>query len=271
VASFVFTILSGPDDDALELAPCEACEITQPMWAELAGQMAGEPALLPFLAATLAARAEAGYAAVALRQSHIVSHVALVPLGCRAGSHAAAHTWTGLLAAAGLGAAQLPSFDVYDCAGSWTAPAWRGKGVSMALHSPLLAHWLAGGSLGVSGTSGTTSRRLAQLGWQILGWSAAPFVSSLIGIPLAGFEDCVDVAWQPPAGRARYDGPPINPSDLSHAWSQYCYFWVSSAALARRLDGQLAELCRGDLQCWRRAILEVFSQPGAWHRVALLP
>jgi hypothetical protein len=267
MASFLFTILSGPDDDALKLAPCEACAITEAMWAELTARMAGEPGILPFPAATLAQRAEAGYAAVAVWQDQIVSHVALVPLGSRG----APHPWAGYCTSAGLNAARLPSLDVYDCASSWTAPAWRGKGISMALHTPLLQHWLAEGSLGLSATAGVKSRRLQQFGWQIVGWSATAFVSSLTSIPLAGFEDCLPVAWQPPAGLARYEGPPLDPSDPAHTWSGFCYFWVSDPALARLLDGQLAEMCGGNLYRWRRAVIDVFSQPGALHRLALLP
>ncbi len=269
--TFIFSIIGNPSDEAFALEPCPASAVTGPVWAELAAQMACEPGLLPYPAAILAQRAEEGYAAAAVARGQVVSHVALVPLGCRAGRPGALHTWAGLCAAAGLGAAYLPAVDVYDCAGSWTAPAWRGKGVSMALHRVLLARWLAEGSLGISATAGATSPRLGQLGWQILAWSAAPFVSSLTGIPRAGFEDCPATDWQPPGGLALYEGPPLDPREPAHAWRQFCYFWVSDPALARRLDGELADLCRRNLCRWRRTIVEVFSQPGAWHRPALLP
>ncbi len=268
--TFIFSIVGDPSNDALELEPWLVRAVTGPMWAELAAQMACESHVLPYPAATLAQRAERGYAAAAVAEGRIVSHIALVPLVCRASWPGALHSWAGLCAAAGLGAAQLPALDVYDCASSWTAPAWRGKGISAALHRRLLGHWLADGSLGISATAGAASPRLGQLGWQILAWSAAPFVSSLTGIPRAGFEDCLPAGWQPPGSLARYDGPPLDPCAPGHAWSQFCYFWVSDPALALRLDGELADLCRRDLCRWQRAILEVFNQPGAWHRVAWL-
>jgi hypothetical protein len=271
MTTFVYTVLAHPDDDLLELEPCPVCVVTEPMWAELAVQIARQPTNIPYPAATLARRCEEGYAAAAVFKGQIVSHVALVPVGCRIACPDVPHTWAGFCAAAGLSAARLPSVDVYEFASGWTAPAWRCRRINMALRKPLVARYLGDQCLGVGGMAGLAQPLLARLGWQILGWSAAPYVSSLIGMPLAGLEDRAAAGWRPPAGMAPYDGPPIELDDPCHPWSQFCYLWVSNRALACELDAQLAEVCQGDLRRWQLAVVDVFNQPGALATLAWLP
>ncbi len=269
--AFTYTIRGGPDDSSLDLLPCADCAVAEPLWAELAAAMAREVTLISYPPALLAERWQAGYAAVLVWQGQIISYVVLVPIACRVAPPGALHSWTRYYAAARLGAANLPSVDVYQSASGWTAPAWRGKQINLLLRQRLRAHYLAGQSLGVGGMAGLAQPLLARLGWQILGWSTTPFVSSLIGMPLAGFEGHAAAGCPAPAGVAPYEGPPIGLDHPTHPWSQFCYFWVSHPAIAYRLDGELAELCHGDLRRWRLAVIEVVSRSGALASLSWLP
>ncbi len=239
------------------------------MWAELARELACQSSLIACSAEMLARRYEAGYAAVAVWKGQIVSHVAMVPLGCRETAFGAAHSWATLFAANGR-MERLPSLDAYESASGWTAPAWRRKGISLALRRLLLAHYVDDGNLAVGGTAGGALPVLARFGWHVLGWSTTPFVSSLIGMPVAGFEDRAALGRPAPVGLTRYEGPSFSADDPAVARSGFAYFIVSDLRLARHLDRELAEICRGDLHCWRLAILDVAGRPDAWHAPAWL-
>lgn len=261
-----------PCEDNLRLEACSPCDITEPMWKELAANIADEPRLIPYPASVLARRCHEGYAALAACNGHIVSYISLVPVLQRGQGHQA---WSEIARVLGVDRASLPCTGIYEFTSSWTHPTWRRRRVSLALRPPLLERFLPDGgfsnALGISGMVGLASPILARLGWQVLGWGAAPFVTSLIGVPFRNFPDQAAMGWRPPEGHEPYDGPPVPLGDPTHAWEQYCYCWVSSLSLAADLDAALAMLLDGDLHRWRSAMVGAFAVPMSSHRLAFLP
>lgn len=258
--------------DALQLEPCSPCAISEPMWEELAAHIAAEPWLIPHPASVLERRCSEGCAALATCNGHIVGYISLVPILQRGQGQQA---WSVVARTLGVDPASLPCTGIYEFTSSWTHPMWRRRRVSLALHSPLLERFLPdrgfSRALGISGIVGQASPILARLGWQVLGWGAAPFVTSLIGVPSRDFPQQAAVGWRPPEGYKPYEGPPVPSDDAAHAGERYCYCWVSSLSFAADLDAALAVLLGGDLHRWRSAIAGAFAVPMSSHRLAFLP
>jgi hypothetical protein len=104
------------------------------------------------------------------------------------------------------------------------------------------------------------SPMLEKLGWRIVGWSKIAYASSLIGVPISGFEDRVEERWWPPPHMVRYEGEHVSPcEDSQHEWDHFCHLWVSSVPMAMELNDQLSTLMSGDLRRWREACITVFT------------
>jgi hypothetical protein len=101
---------------------------------------------------------------------------------------------------------------------------------------------------------------IVKFGWRIMGWSTAPFMTSLIGIPVSGYEDRVRTRWWPPPDVVRYQGPHISPGqDGGHDWDRFGHLWVSDIGVAKDLDEQINTLLDGNLDRWRHASITVFG------------
>ena len=84
-------------------------------------------------------------------------------------------------------------------------------------------------------------RCLSRLGWQVAPWGQITFVGSIIENSTVNCDNGGPSGWHV-RGLKPYDGPPLasydrNGQNAAHDWAAYCYFWVSDAGLARRLDG----------------------------------
>jgi hypothetical protein len=259
--TFSFAEISS--SEYVELYPVPASLVSDEMWQELVNDVAAERGLIPHPSSVLARRWQGGYAAVAVKDGRVASYISLIPIFSAANR-------SKLAALLDIESARLPATDVYEFATAWTHGAWRRKRVSLQLRPALLARFNAPGWLGASGMAGLSSPVLAKLGWRILGWNAVPFTSSLIGIPLVGFEDCAALGWRPPPGLERYEGPHVPLDDTAHPWERYCYLWVSDVLLATEFNHQLVRATDGNLRRWREAVIAVSTGPESLHRLAFL-
>jgi hypothetical protein len=224
--------------------------------------------MIPYPAEVLAKRYYGGYAAILTSQGHIVSYTSLAPVALYSPG---VQSWERILNQLGFLWTKVPGIDVYEFTSTWTDPAWRRKHISLAIRKPLVERFLKGDTLGVGGMIALSSANLAKLGWEILAWNAAPFVSSLVAVPCQNFPSQAATGWLIPETFAPYQGTNIPLGNPAHSWGNYCYFWVSNPALARRLNQELASLVHDNLDCWRSAIVAIFSNPGSSHRLAFLP
>jgi hypothetical protein len=253
--AFVATRLS---EHGVDLAPCAACEIEEVAWDEFADCVAHEPALVSYPGHVFRARWEQGYAAVAVQAGHILSYTSLAPVmdaGFRSKLVATCSQYNG----------QLPAIDLYEFATGWTHPTWRRNDVSLALRRQLLQRFNSPNLLCVGVTVGLgASPVLSRLGWYALPWSRISYLSSLIVVPLAGYEARTGKGWMIPDGLQLYEGEPLNyEANSNHPWKQFCHFWVAQEALARRLDDCLCTAACSDLRSWRDAIVRTHAESPA--------
>lgn len=253
-----------PDQDntgSIRLAPCDVGEISPAMWDQLARDIAAEPTLMASPVSVLASRCLAGFGAAVIHQGRVLSYRALVPIVHRG---AGAPSWEILTRGLDLRGASLPETCVYCFTNSWTAPEWRGRGISLALRPSLVDRFLASGNLGILDMDGLASRLPGQMGWQIMAWDRVPFLSSLVSLPASEFPDqaAATANLASPLGLRRYQGPHIQINDPAHPWQEYLHLWVSDVALAEKLDRQLHALFAGDLHRWRSTIVAVYAAPG---------
>lgn len=240
------------DERAAHLTPCDDGALVPGAWDEFADCVAGEPTLVAYPASVFRARWEQGCAAVALDDGHIVAYTSLMPAFDAA--------LRGRLAAAGYpGAALLPEVDLYEFVSGWTHPGWRRRDVSLALRRELLECFSAPNVLCTSVALGLgASPVLTRLGWAIVPWSQIPFASSLLAVPLAGYEEVLDKAWLMPERQQVYNGPPlVYEPGSTHPWKDFHHFWVARLALALSLEEQLCIAADGDLRGWRDALVRM--------------
>lgn len=252
--ALTFSFVEQTSSKHVRLVPCEYPMLREGSWEELAEHIGKEPSLRPCSPEVLRDRWRRGHAAIAVRDHRIVSFISLVPV-------LTDHTWAQISKELGVPASARPSIDMYGSSTGWTLPEWRNKGISQQLRAPLLDRfsnpcWL---SIGVTVGFGA-SALLSRFGWTIAAWSEFPFIGSMAGMPLNGFEDGVGNAWQVPMGMTQYEGEHIPADQFSiHPWKRYCHLWYSRLPLAAELETQLAGLVKGDLHRWRETVLAVFS------------
>lgn len=249
-------VLDDEDAGAIGLAPCDTGEVSPAMWERLSCDIAAEPTLMPSPASLLASRCRHGFAAAVIHRGRVLSYIALVPIVHRG---AGAPSWQALAEGIDLRGAPLPETSIFSFTNSWTAPGWRGRGISLALRPPLVGRYLAGGALGILDMDGLASPVPARLGWQIIAWDRVPFLGSLVSLPASEFPDQAAPAWTSPLGLRRYQGPHVPLDDTGHPWKHYFYFWASDVVLAEGLEREIDALFGGDLHRWRSAVAAVYS------------
>jgi len=253
--TFSFTETSPKEHVKLFTVP--VASISDEMWREFAQYTIAESGLRPTPASVLAERWRQGYAGVVAKDDLIISHTGFTEILCRAKRSKFSD-------ALGVDPARLPSIDVYKLTTAWTRPAWRKRGIHLQLTPALQRRFGTSECLYFAVAIGLAgSPMLAKLGWRIVGWSKIAYASSLIGMPMTGFENRVEERWWPPADMVRYEGEHISPYDCyednSHEWDRFCHLWVSSVPIATELNDQLSTLMNGDLCRWREACITVFS------------
>lgn len=234
----------------VSLTSCAACDINPTAWDEFAGYVALEPGLMALPGHVFRSRWEQGNAAVAVRHGHILSYTSLVAILDEAFKAQLAAVWPYL-------DSKLPPVDMFMAATGWTHPEWRHNNINLNLRYQLLQRFSAPDILCVGVTIGLGAGPvLTRLGWCVLPWSQIAYVSSLIAVPLAGYEDQVGQGWLVPHGSRLYEGPPLTyEGHSSHPWKQFSHFWVAREDLAQRLDTALCAASGGDLRRWRDAIV----------------
>jgi hypothetical protein len=248
-----FSIANGVNGHA-NLIPVPYSSISEQMWQEAAYNINLEKGLRHYPGQVLAERWQQGLASVAVKDDCIVSYISLVPVLCQ-------ETWPAFCTEMGIDLYTAPAIDVYGGATGWTHPAWRQKGISTQLRLPLYERLSAPNCLYICMTVGVgASPLLAKLGWRIAAWNQMPYVGSLMGVPITGFENLVGSAWWAPPDMTRYEGPHIVPGqDTAHDWPRFYHLWVSNAALAADMDKQLRKMAHGDLHCWHKAVIIAFT------------
>jgi hypothetical protein len=248
-----FSIANGVNGHA-NLIPVPYSSISEQMWQEAAYNINLEKGLRHYPGQVLAERWQQGLASVAVKDDCIVSYISLVPVLCQ-------ETWPTFCTEMGIDLCAAPDIDVYGGATGWTHPAWRQKGISTQLRLPLYERLSAPNCLYICMTVGVgASPLLAKLGWRVAAWSQMPYVGSLMGVPITGFENLVGSAWWAPPDMTRYEGPHIVPGqDTAHDWPRFYHLWVSNAALAADMDKQLREMAHGDLHRWHQAVIVAFT------------
>lgn len=251
-----YTFVETPGQKHVELVAAAADTLTAPGWQTLAESIAQEASLTAYPAPVLARRWQQGYAAVAIEADEIVSYTSVVPVFSETSRPQ-------LAALIGVEAGRMPAVDLFEFATGWTRPDCRRKGISLQLRQKLLERFSRPNCLHISISIGLgASPILERLGWQLVGWSKIPFVTSLIGVPTAGLEDKIGLGWSPPPELKRYEGEHLSPrQDTAHPWTEFCHFWVSNPALASELDRQLSTLVEAELRRWREAVVTVLTVP----------
>ena len=220
-------------------------------WQALSAAIELEPGIRNWPWETLRGRWEAGQAAVAVEGARIISYTSVVPLWrhddvMRLPPHK--REWLGCHA----------DVRLYGSQTGWTAPAWRGRGVSTALRGPLYGSLHAPRDLLLSTTDGKgAGSLLRRFGWRPLAWTTHPYIGSVAGVPRGSLLPPGLSSWPVPDRFDVYDGPPELPRD--HPWDRYCHLWVSDLATAQSLDRRIDESCAGDLAAWRASVLEVLA------------
>jgi hypothetical protein len=266
--SLVCRVTPDPENEkVVHFEPWDHSQITTDMWQQLAYDISRASTLFPTSASVLARRCQNGYAAVAVFEKRIVSHIALAPIILQGGSKP---TWQTLTRELHLDPSALPAANMYASASGWTAKEWRGRGINLELREAIYSRYLTAPHLGVGGMVGLAQPLLARLGWRILGWDKVPFVSSLVGIPVAEFPVQSMRSWSPPNGMLRYQGPHISLDVADHPWQKYIYLWVSDDKIAVELDSQIQTLFSGDLHAWRSLVADAYTDPEAMWLVAFL-
>jgi hypothetical protein len=233
------------------LTACAASEIIPEAWDEFAACVALEPTLISYPSSVFRARWEQGHAAVAACAGHIVSYTSLVTVFDTAFRRKLAAIWPQV-------GGCLPPIDLYESATAWTHPHWRRHGISLALRGPLLQRFCEPHILCVAVGVGLGSAPvLSKLGWSVLSWHEIPYLSSLIAVPLAGYEAQVGPGWLMPGDLRLYEGKPTFFGNGScHEWKQFYHFWAARNPLAQRLNAGLRDGTGGDLCRWRDAIVQ---------------
>lgn len=251
-----YTFIEAPGQKHVELVTAAANTLTGSGWQTLAAAIALEASLTAYPAPVLANRWQQGYAATAIEAGEIVSYTSVVPVYSEASRRR-------LGAIIGVEAGQMPAIDLFEFATGWTRPDCRRKGISLQLRQKLLKRFSSLNCLHISVSIGLgASPILERLGWRLVGWSDIPFVTSLIGVPMAGLEDKIGVGWSPPPELKRYEGAHLSPrQDTGHPWAEFCHFWLSNPALASELNRQLSALVKDDLDRWREAVVAVLTTP----------
>ncbi len=249
--------------ERVELYPVPPSVVSERMWQDLAERSGREKSLIPYPGRVWCRRWEQGYAAIVAKDDEIISFISLVSIFGPAEREQFADVLH-------LHPTRLPAIDVFTFTGAWTDPRWRRHHVSIGLRPALLKRFGQHSYVGISGMAGLSSPVLAKLGWHILAWERAPFVSSLIALPKEGYADWIEQGWEPPPGLVRYNGPPVPADDKSHPWGKFCYLWVWNTPLAAELDERLCTGMNGDLERWRQASLNVFTRPDSLQKLAFL-
>jgi hypothetical protein len=249
-----FSFNQTPPGEHVKLFPVPVVSITDEMWQEFAQHTIEESGLRPTPARVLAERWRQGCAGIVVRNNLIISYTSFTKICCQANRSKFSN-------ALGVSPARLPSMDVYKLTTAWTRPAWRRRGIHLQLTPALQGQCGTSRCLYFAVAVGLAgSPMLEKLGWRIVGWSEIAYASSLIGMPISGFEDRVEERWWPPPDMVRYEGEHISPyEDNSHKWNRFCHLWVSSVPIAVELNDQLSTLMNGDLHRWREACINVFT------------
>jgi hypothetical protein len=265
VDSLTYVLVPTPaPDDGFQLTPASPQDVTDGMWDELAAQIATEPGMLPVSAWVLARRYDEGYAELVLHEGRIIHYSSLAPVALPGEGP---HSWLAIAAGLDLDPSLLPSTAVYELGSGWTDRQWRGKGINQVQRQQLVDRHLRGDALGLSGMAGVAAPLDRGLGWELLAWDTLPYVTSLVGVTAADFPEAAEAGWRPRAGLRPYRGPGSPRNDPTQRWEDLAVAWGSDAALASRLDQQLAASFTGDLRRWRSAVVATFEQPQSLHRL----
>ena len=251
-------VLTGEKAHLQRLAAGNPCNIPVAMWEHLAAEIGADDNLVPCSPALLSTRWHKGYAAITLHDGAIISYVALAPIVRAAGD---AHSWAMLAAGLDMEGLLLPAGDIYALTNSWTAPAWRGRGLSLPLRPPLIERHLGPGNLGIADMFGLSSPLSHRLGWQMVAWDRVPFISSCVSMDPREFPEQSGDVWHAPPGTRRYQGPHLLIGTAGHALDRYVYFWASDPNLVGKLESQVCALFRGNLRRWRSVLVNAFAGP----------
>ena len=242
-----YVLTESADAGRLVLREAQAPALHPSAWQNLAAHVAREASLTPFPAQTLRERWEQGYAALLVQGDEIAAYVSLVPVF-------SAVTRQVLAEVLDVPMHRMPAIEVYESMTGWTAQGLRKQGISLHLRQPLLARFERPDRLFIGFTAGLgASPVLARLGWQVAPWSQISYVGSIIENSMVDCESGTPHGWHV-QGLTPYDGPPILPYSESTAerdWTRTCYFWISNANLAHRLDHRLSVLVGSDVCRWR--------------------
>ncbi len=247
-----FSFVETEEKRHVQLHQIPAHTIVESTWQNFGQNVAAEPFLVSYPEAILAQRWQQGYAAIAVKDYEIISYTSLIPIFSDP-------TRQKLSQAIGLHPEQMPYINMYRAATGWTHPDWRQRGLSQQLRHHLLKRFSGPNHLFMSIARGLGAGPvLTKMDWQMISWSKIAYVSSLIGLPEAGLTDKLG----PDMKRVDlkpYTGPPLSPSNSTHPWNSFCYFWVSNIPLAMELNYQLAKLMEEELQNWREAVVTVLN------------
>jgi hypothetical protein len=234
-------------------------------WQEFAHTIAHEKSLTPFSAEVLAERWQRGYSAVVVEKGRILAHASCLPIYFDASR-------ARLAVQAGVKPIALPQVDVYETLTGWTDPSLRGQRIGFQLQHHLMQRFIGPNCLAVGVTVGLGAGLiLARLGWQVLGWQRAAYLSGLLADADANCCDGQIRGWHP-QGVIPYDGDPVSPlPDGDHPWQAFCHLWVSDMQMASTLDRRfgalVADLCRWQA-IWQKVIREVLLAEG-WLPIVL--
>lgn len=262
-----FIVPNAGSENGFQLTPAATSDVKAGMWDALAAEIATETGMLPVSAWVLARRYTEGYAELVLYEGAIIHYSSLAPVALPGEG---VHSWLAFVAGLDLDPALLPATAVYELGSGWTDRQWRGKGINQVLRQQLVDRHLRRDALGLSGMAGVAAPLDRGLGWELLAWDVFPYVTSLIGVQAAEFPEEAAVGWRPRPGLRPYRGPTSPRDDPTQRWEDLVVAWSSDAALACRLDEQLATLFRGDLRRWRRALVATLERPDSLHRLPFL-
>lgn len=215
-------------------------------WRDLAGRSQEEPALLDQTPRALAARWNAGNAAIAICHGEIVSYVSLIPVYNDSRRQDLSMILNRTLPRTGT---------VFETATGWTAPELRGLGLSSFIRSELYRQQVGRHDLIIAACRGVgASRVLQKFGFAVSAWSRLEFLSSLLSWVKEDLEYIVGHGWLPTYGRELFNEDNDGSGHIDETCDSYTYLWVSKSSVALHIDTVFRDALAGDLESFRVGI-----------------